>query len=173
MGEEAIDAFHNLSVTVGDGKLHTDLKSDIAEHLCCDEKEFGKYFPDPSGDNPWIKVTRNPFLCQVEKVPTAAQEEFLELIHDHTAKDSFNSMELGSFWQQMKYMYPLLSAGALRLLVPFSTTYLCESGFSSAIVVKTKTRNKLELEDDLRCSLSIIELRIKMLTKRKQSQKLH
>jgi len=30
------DAFHNLSVTVGDG--------DIAEHLCCVEEEFKKTF---------------------------------------------------------------------------------------------------------------------------------
>ena len=52
LGEGTIDAFHNLSVTVGDGKLHTDLRSDIAEHLCCVEKEFGKYFPDLSGDDP-------------------------------------------------------------------------------------------------------------------------
>ena len=80
--EGGIDAFYNLSFTTGNGKLHTgtDLRSDIAEHLGCVEKEFGKYFPDLSGDNPWIKVTRNPFLRQIKKVPTAAQEEFLELI---------------------------------------------------------------------------------------------
>ena len=52
LGEVAIDAFHNLSVTVGDAKLHTDLRSDIAEHLCCVEKELGKYFPDLSGNDP-------------------------------------------------------------------------------------------------------------------------
>ena len=62
----------------------------------------------------------------------------------------------------MKYMYPLLSEEALELLIPFSTTYPCEAVFFSAVVVKTKTRNTLELEDDLRCSLSTIKPRIEM-----------
>ena len=69
------------------------------------------------------------------------------------AKDSFDSMELGYFWLQIKYMYPLLSKEALKLLIQFSTTYLCEAGFFRLFVIKTKTRNKLELKDDLRCFL--------------------
>ena len=129
LGEGAIDAFRNLSVSAGDGKLHTDLRSDIAEYLCCVEKKFGKYLPDLSGVDPCIKVTRNLFLRQVEEVPTAAQEEFLELICNHAAKDRFDSMELRSFWLQMKYMDPLLSEDALKLLKSFSRTYLCEAIF--------------------------------------------
>ena len=54
LGEGAIDAFRNLSVTVADGKLHNDLRSDITEHLCCVEKEFGKYFPDLSEDDCYV-----------------------------------------------------------------------------------------------------------------------
>ena len=104
LSEGTINPFHNLSVTVGDRKLHTDLRSDIAQHLCCVEKEFGKYFSDLSNDDPWIKVSRNSFLRQVE-VPTEAQEKFLELLHDHVAKDSFDSMELEYFWLQIKYSH--------------------------------------------------------------------
>ena len=52
LGERAMDAFHTLNVTIGDRKLHTDLKSDRAEHLGCVKEEFGKYFPDLSGDDP-------------------------------------------------------------------------------------------------------------------------
>ena len=121
LGEGAIDAIHHLSITVGDGKLHTDIKSVIAKHLCCVEKEFGKYFPDLSGDDSSIKVTRNPFLRQVE-VSSSTQEEFFELINDHAAKDSFDSIKLESFWLQMKCMYHLLGEKALKLLKPLSTT---------------------------------------------------
>ena len=53
----------------------------------------------------------------------------------------------------------------MKLLLPFSTTYLCESGFSAALAIKTKTRNKLELEDDMRRSLSTIEPRISTLVR--------
>ena len=35
---------------------------------------------------------------------------------------------------------PLISAEAMKLLLPFSTTYLCESGFSAAVAMKTKAR---------------------------------
>ena len=52
LSEGVIDACHNLSVTVGDGKLHTDLRRDNAERLCCVEKKFEKYFPDLFQDNP-------------------------------------------------------------------------------------------------------------------------
>jgi len=173
IGEGAIDAFHNLSVAISDVELHNDLRCVIAEHLCCVEEEFKKYFPDLSGVDPWIKLIRNPFLRRVADVPTEVQEEFLELSNDHAAKDSFDSMELGSFWLQMRQMYPPLSKQALRLLIPFSTTYLCEAGFSSAVVIKAKARNKLGLEDDLRCALSTINPRIEMLNKRKSLQKSH
>ena len=82
-------------------------------------------------------------------------------------------MELGSFACKFKFMYPLLSAEALKLQIQFLTTYLCKAGFSSAIIIKTKIGNKLELEDDVCCLLSTIEPRIEMLMKRKQSQKSH
>ena len=173
IGEGAIDAFHNLSVAISDVELHNDLRCVIAEHLCCVEEEFKKYFPDLSGVDPWIKLIRNPFLRRVADVPTEVQEEFLELSNDHAAKDSFDIMELGSFWLQMRQMYPPLSKQALRLLIPFSTTYFCEAGFSSAVVIKAKARNKLGLEDDLRCALSTINPRIEMLNKRKSLQKSH
>ena len=138
LNEGAIDAFHNVSVTFGDRKLHTDLRSDIAEHLYYVKIEFGKYFSDLSGDDQWIKVTRNPFLRQVEEVPTAAQEEFLQLIYDHAAKDSFDRMELGSFWLQMKYRYPLLSEAALKLNTVFNNLPM-RSGIFPDVVIKTKT----------------------------------
>jgi len=45
--------------------------------------------------------------------------------------------------------------------------------FFSAVVVKAKATNKLELVDDLRCALFSINPRIEMLTHRKESQKSH
>ena len=41
-------------------------------------------------------------------------------------------------------------------LLPFPTTYLCEAGFSTLALVKTKYRNQLQPEDDLRCALTTI-----------------
>ena len=43
---------------------------------------------------------------------------------------------------------------ALRTLLLFSFTYLCEGGFSTLVSVKKKCRNKLDCKADMRCALS-------------------
>ena len=59
--------------------------------------------------------------------------------------------------------YSNVAKVALRLLLPFVLTYLCESGFSTMLLIKTAHRNRLELEDDIRCALSEIFPRIDTL----------
>ena len=41
--------------------------------------------------------------------------------------------------------------------LPFSTRYLCEQGFSALAGVKTKARNRLSPDNDMRVALSKIE----------------
>jgi hypothetical protein len=40
-------------------------------------------------------------------------------------------MELTEFWMSVKDEYPLLSGKAQRILILFTTSYLCEVGFSA------------------------------------------
>lgn len=42
----------------------------------------------------------------------------------------------------------------VRRLVLFATTYRCERGPSTLIILKTELRNRLNVEHDLRCKLS-------------------
>ena len=42
-----------------------------------------------------------------------------------------------------KIYSPLLSEEALKILMPFSTIYLCKAGFFAAVVFKTKAHSKL------------------------------
>jgi hypothetical protein len=70
-------------------------------------------------------------------------------------------------------IYPEVSNEAAKLLVQFSSTYLCESGFSALAYIKSKYRVRLDVENDLRCALSQMSPNIKKLIKNKQGQPSH
>ncbi|XP_045105123.1 protein FAM200A-like [Portunus trituberculatus] len=145
--------FPSLNEVLADGQLSSTLSKEIMDHLSQLDDEFRRYFPDLSPQH--AGLAKNPFLCQVDDVLEDAQEEFIELLHDSTAKNVFQSNSLSSFWCSMMESYPKISD-----LLPFASTYLCESGFSSLLAIKTKSRNKLSVEDDLRCALAATEPRI-------------
>ena len=163
--------FPSLNEVLADGQLSSTLSKEIMDHLSQLDDEFRRYFPDLSPQHSGL--AKNPFLCHVDDVLEDAQEEFIELIHDSTAKNAFQSNSLSSFWCSMMESYPKISDLAVRVLLPFASTYLCESGFSALLAIKTKSRNKLSVEDDLRCALATTEPRIHELVAQKQPQKSH
>ena len=70
--------------------------------------------------------------------------------------------------------YPILSMAALRVIVPFASTYLCESGFSTLVHIKSKARNQLNVvEDDMRLAISKTQPCIAMLAAEMQQQISH
>ena len=73
-----------------------------------------------------MKVARNPFVCKVEHVPGAIQQEFIELTNNYFAKDEFYICNLEEFWVKMLCCYPWLAIHTLNILVVFSSTYLYE-----------------------------------------------
>ena len=101
------------------------------------------------------------------------RKEFIELITSDAAKNDFSSMSITKFWIKCLQSYPVLSEMVLRLLLPFPTTYLCETGFSSLLVIKSKYRSRLVAEDDLRCALAKTAPRISDLARKKQAQPSH
>ena len=77
------------------------------------------------------------------------------------------------FWMKVLPEYPDLAIKALKTLLPFPTSYLCESGFSVMAATKTKPQNRLDVRDTLRVSLSFIIPRWKRLVAAKQAQGSH
>jgi len=70
--------------------------------------------------------------------------------------------------------YPVLSSKALKVLIPFPTTYLCEKAFSALVYVKNKFRNRLEnVESELQLKLSNIEPNIEKLMSEMQYHPSH
>jgi hypothetical protein len=95
-----------------------------------------------------------------------------------------NVTETKFIWKNRKLKRPykrsfliqmaLLRDNALRHLVVFSTTYLCEEGFSNLLLIKNKQRNRLDATNDMRIALSsTISPRISQLVDKMQAQKSH
>lgn len=94
--------------------------------------------------------------------------------HDSNLKDTFESgINLEDFWSQKAISWPKLRDIAIRYLTLFSSTYLCEQGFSALLIIKNKHRNRLDATADMRLALSSTEPRIQKLVKSMQSQKSH
>jgi hypothetical protein len=168
-----IASFHRLSKVLGEQNVSAGLRESIAVHLQSLADEFSRYFPDRNTDDVQMAMIRNPFNCEVDDISEDLQDEFLELVHDSAAKDDFRTLSLPNFWAKMSAVFPTVSEQALQIIVPFASTYLCEAGFSSLLVIKTKARNKLEVESDLRCSLSNTTPNIGDLVSTKQAHPSH
>ena len=138
-------SFHRLTEITGDD-FNKNLKEDIISHLRNLQDEFERYFSEINTGSILMKVARNPFIHKVEDVPKAIQEEFTELTNDSFVKDEF--------WVKMQHCYPRIGIQALNILVPFSSMYLCECGFSALLTIKSKARNRLHVQSDIRCALS-------------------
>ena len=166
-------SFCNLDSALNNGNHQSELKTQIITRLFDLKEEFIKYFHDIDEKREAWKFIRNPFQCEVDEIFDEAQEKFLELKFKFTAKDNFKELELEAFWLKYLPVYPLISTQALRVLVMFGSTYLCEAAFFTLVAIKTKYRNKLEVEGDLGCALSGIKPRTNELVSKKQSQVSH
>ncbi|XP_014789271.1 SCAN domain-containing protein 3-like [Octopus bimaculoides] len=100
-------------------------------------------------------------------------QEFLELKFNSSDKEDFKELDLEMFWIKYLPVYSLISHQALRILAMFRFTYHCEAAFPTFIAVKTKYRNRLNVERYLRCALSGIQSHIQDIVAKKQCQVSH
>ena len=75
------------------------------------------------------------------KLPETLKEDELEELIDlstdsspFTSKLEFHSLSFLEFWCEAGNEHKQLGMKALRVLVPFATSYLCEAGFSAVAV---------------------------------------
>ena len=153
--------------------MDEDLKADIETHLQTLEIEFHRYYQDINSESPIWHMTRNPFVVDVLQLPEEVQEEFLEMKADSTMKDDFHLLTLEKFWIKRFLVNPKVASLALQTLVPFSSTYLCEKGFSALVLIKSKQRNRLAVDSDLTIALAKTEPRIDQLVQSMQAQISH
>jgi hypothetical protein len=118
---------------------------------------FEKYFSEILTEDrlEWI---RNPFQVNNEeqKLTVELKDQLLELKCNEIQRMNFKNTKLSEFWIEAKNQYPELALSAIKNLIPFPSTYLCESAFSSLTYLKNKYRSKLAVENDLRLALTKI-----------------
>lgn len=170
------DSFENLSdfLTKEERQLPIHVTNAIKEHLQGLKTQLREYFPPLDAQCSWIE---NPFGVHSDEAIAALsakeQDSLLDLSCDTALKLVFSQKHLINFWLHVASEYPDLADRAVRFLMPFPTTYLCECGFSALVALKTKYRNKLNVEPDLRLRLSSIVPDIKYLVGTMQHQPSH
>jgi hypothetical protein len=172
---ECFSLLHDLIATNA-LSLDAEIKAEIILHLSQLSNELKKYFPVLYIGNTeeWI---RNPFMVTTESINASLSikqhESLLEMSADQTLQADFKNMSLIYFWAARQQEYPELSRKAVNFLLLFVTTYLCESGFSHLVMIKTKYRNRLNVESELRLKLSKIAPKIDAICDKKQAHPSH
>ena len=138
-----------------ENKLAVQIENGILKHLLTLENEFERYFSEITNNE--LDFFRNLFTFSVEKLSDECQDEFLELVKVnvlYVSRQAYHEKLLTQFWIEMKDSYSKTTEKALRILIPYMSKYLREAGFSTLLQIKTKQRNRFNVEDDQRCALS-------------------
>ena len=149
-------------------------KQEIQEHLDELVHYLDRYFPDR--ETAPLQWCVQPFSVDEDQVADddfPAKEKWIALRLNEWKKVEFQNTNLQAFLIAQLNDLPTLAERALNILTSFSTTYLCEKGFSTVMGLKTKNRNRLSVQNDARIALSVTEPRITALAMQMQSQPSH
>lgn len=100
-------------------------------------------------------------------------EVLIDMVSDSYYQTSFKSKPISEFWAQLGKDHSILSSKAKLLLLPFGTTYLCETAVLRYTATKTKYRSRLDAEDDMRLQLTSVIPDIDKLSSKKQAHCSH
>ncbi|XP_068247922.1 protein FAM200A-like [Palaemon carinicauda] len=146
----------------------------VVSHLTALDENIDHHFPSLSTEKyDWI---RNPFMNIPSNIglQLCEEEELATISSDRDLKTKHSTVPIDSFWISVQEEYPTLSKKALSLLLQFSTSYLCELGFSTLNNIKTKKRERLRsTEEEMRVCLSHIRPNIEEVAKKHQAQVSH
>ncbi|XP_047249242.1 zinc finger BED domain-containing protein 5 [Girardinichthys multiradiatus] len=147
-----VDSFENLKLFIEDNKLQNTVISCMRAHISALQKHFLKYFlVQDSKEYDWICDSFSVKLPT--NFSTSEEEQFIDVTSNSTMRLQFKSKTLAAFWTGVEKDYLLLGKRALAILLPFATSYLCETGFSALASIKTKYKSKLDIENELRVAI--------------------
>uniref|UniRef100_A0A8C1QG11 BED-type domain-containing protein n=1 Tax=Cyprinus carpio TaxID=7962 RepID=A0A8C1QG11_CYPCA len=174
------DMFEHTYAFIADRHLNFKIiQRQITVHLLKVLDKFDSYFSalteKQAAD---ILCITNPFTENIEaKLQDTLQprllEELIEISPDASLKAHFSEVPLESFCSEIAEEHPVCHTAAMKVLIPFSTTYLCEAGLSTMTALKTKYRARLTLVDDMCLALSKISPCIDQIITHCQQQSSH
>ena len=113
-------------------------------------------------------------MHELEGLTAAEEEKLIEISTDGALKLQFKEQSLQNVWAYLQADFPELSKKAMKVLMPFVTTYLCEKSFSALVYLKNKYRNRLNnVESELRIQLSSMKPDITRLVHEMQHHPSH
>jgi len=127
------------------------LRGNMCENLDRLQQSFKSSCSDDLNFELWIC---DPFLVDAVCDDDLAKDDLIELMTMQMVRSDFNSKNVAKFWRSLSQDYPRLVKRAMVALIPFVTSYFCESGFSALLAIKTKPRNRLDVKDNMRVALS-------------------
>ena len=161
-------------VTDEDEFLVPSVREEIMNYLQILSKLFDGYFwvGKLETSEEWII---NPYSFILNYMPDdeKLKDNLIELSTKRFLKMQFERKTLEQYWCCAIKMFPRLCEKALSMFIPFATTYLCESGFSTLLSIKTKSRNQLNAQADMRIAISNKVSCFEKLLCNKQKQKSH
>ena len=88
---------------------------------------------------------------------SAEEDQFIEVTSDSSLRPKFVPQTLSELWIGVETEHPLVGQRAVRILFPFATSYLYEIGFSAVASLKTKYRSRLNIEHEVRVSVTSLK----------------
>ncbi|KAE9531607.1 hypothetical protein AGLY_010813 [Aphis glycines] len=158
--------FPSLPVTEESSEIMTF----IMEHLTALKESIDKYFPNLDiSEYDWINDSFDKNICLTE-FSFEEEEELAEIQNNRILLLKYKNVSLNEFWIQVEKIHGEIGKKALKILLQFSTSYLCEQGFSTLVNIKSNKRMKMEfIEEEMRVCLSTIRPQVKDLCKKKTS----
>ena len=167
--------FQTLTETLKYGEPEQALSGLVSGHLRILLQEFMCYASSSKDPRTKKKLVRNPFIFKPSEstLPVRHEDQLLDIANDGSLKCIFDTTTQPMHWMKLSPKYPDLTIKSLKTLLPFPTSYLCEFGFSVMAATKMKPRNKLDMRNTFRVSLSSTILRWERLVLTKQAQVSH
>lgn len=145
----------------------------IESHLAMLAQNFKKYFLADDKLVASYEWVRDPFRTTPEGLSTVEEEIFIDFTASGEIKREFSNKSLFEFWAGVDDAFSPLKTRAFRILLPFSTSYLCEAGFSAVAALKTKYRSRLNIDKELRVAICNIKPSFEKLCCARQAQGSH